>query len=112
VQVQVTSENNLQIVKILGRIDAITSPELEKELMELINQGATRLILDLGEVPYISSAGLRVILMAAQKLYGTGSVAIAETKPEVQEILEMTGFDTIMPIYKSVEEARGEFSRD
>jgi len=108
VQLQVISENDLHVVQVSDRIDAITSPELEKELMSLIEEGATKLLLDLGEVSYISSAGLRVILMAAQKLYGKGTVAIARPKPEVQEVLEMTGFDAIMPIYSSLENAKDE----
>ena len=103
--INVRQKNRLHIVSLSGRLDAMSSPDLEKVLMELIDNGVLSILLDLREIIYISSAGLRTILMAAQKLFGKGKIVITNPKVEVKEVLEMTGFDTIMPIFDSMEEA-------
>ena len=74
-----------------GRLDTLTSPELEAKINEVIG-GAKKLILDLGKLEYVSSAGLRVLLGAAQQMEGKGEMILIHVTPEVREIFDITGF--------------------
>ena len=75
----------------IGRVDTITSPELEAAV---VLDGVEELIFDLAEVDYISSAGLRVLLSSQKKMAGK-SMKIANAKPAVMEVFEITGFSDI-----------------
>ena len=75
----------------IGRVDTITSPELEAAI---VLDGVEELVFDLAQVDYISSAGLRVLL-SAQKKMATKSMKIANAKPAVKEVFDITGFSDI-----------------
>ena len=79
-----------------GRLDTTTSPELEKELLNL--PGVTRLVFDLSELAYISSAGLRVLLMAQKTMNKQGSMIIRNANDAVMDIFDVTGFTDILSI--------------
>jgi anti-sigma B factor antagonist len=79
-----------------GKMDTLSSPELEKELTDL--SGVTRLILNLSNLTYVSSAGLRVILMAHKKMKKQGELRIVHPAPFVKEVFDMTGFSKILTI--------------
>jgi anti-anti-sigma factor len=94
------------VVGIRGRLDAGSSPELEKEIEALMAGGENRLILDLCELKYISSAGLRVILAGTKKLKAKkGTLSVASLQNMVKEVFEVSGFSSIIPIFDSAEEA-------
>ena len=79
------------IIRIVGRLDTITAPALDKAINEDI--GDTRnLILDMKSLEYISSAGLRVLLGAQKKMQKIGSMKVVNVCEEVMEVFEMTGF--------------------
>lgn len=80
-----------------GRVDTITAPELETAIQEII-EGITDMVIDLAEMDYISSAGLRVLLSAQKKMSKQGSLVIRNVRPEVMEIFEITGFTDILTI--------------
>ena len=105
---EITSEelDGVRIVAVSGQVDAITSTRLEEALMGYIDKGATKMVLDMRDLLQVTSAGLRVILFVAQQLHGKGGFALAHPREEVLEILEMAGFDTILSIYSSLEEAK------
>jgi anti-anti-sigma factor len=105
-EIKVKKENSLTIIFVSGDIDAVTCGKLQEKTDELINNGNKRLLLDLSEVNYISSAGLRVILATAKKLYTDGVFAISGPKPAVREILEMVGLTNIIAIYDDLETAQ------
>ncbi len=84
-------------VAIKGRLDSLTSPELESRLAGLLD-GVTGLELDLAEVDYISSAGLRVLLGAQKKMSKQGKMVVNHIRPAVMEVFEMTGFSAILTI--------------
>ncbi len=89
--------SNLE-VKLIGRLDTTTSPELEKELGESL-AGITRLVFDVSELAYISSAGLRVLLSAQKTMNSqSGSMVIRHASDEIMEIFEVTGFTDILTI--------------
>lgn len=75
----------------IGRVDTITAPELEAEI---VLDGVAELVFDLAAVDYISSAGLRVLLSAQKKMSGK-SMKIANACPAVKEVFDITGFSDI-----------------
>ncbi len=84
-------------VTLNGRLDTTTAPMLEQELLQSWNDIST-LILDLKELDYISSAGLRVILTAQKQMLKQGSMKLRNLSENVREVFEMTGFADIMTI--------------
>ncbi|MFH1488056.1 MAG: STAS domain-containing protein [Pseudomonadota bacterium] len=94
------------VLSVKGRMDAVSSPDFEKRLEELIGTGPTCFVIDLNDLEYISSAGLRTILASAKKLKGKeGRLILARLKDVVKEVFEISGFSTIIPICDSVESA-------
>ena len=87
------------IICIVGRLDATTAPVLESTIIKEI-EGAKKLILDMKNMPYISSAGLRVLLSTQKKMQKNGSLIIKNVCPEVMDIMEITGFADILTIEK------------
>lgn len=80
-----------------GRLDTITSPQLESELRADMN-AVTNLVFDLANLTYISSAGLRVILSAQKAMSKKGTMVLRNVRPEIMEIFEITGFSSILTI--------------
>ena len=85
------------IIKIVGRLDTTTAPALDKTINEDI-AGTKNLVLDVKELEYISSAGLRVLLGAQKKMQKIGSMKLTNVCEEVMEVFEMTGFADILVI--------------
>ncbi len=82
---------------IAGRLDTTTAPELEKTVAEIPAE-VTDLTLDMAEVAYVSSAGLRVLLGAQKKMNKQGKMRLIGVCEEVLDVLEMTGFADILTI--------------
>lgn len=96
------------VVRVNGRMDAVTAPDFEKTCAEAIDTGETALVVDLGGLEYISSAGLRGILATAKKLKACqGRIAFANLSGMVQEVFAISGFTAMFSVYKTVEEATG-----
>ena len=85
------------IVEIAGRLDTTTSPALEKTINEDIGD-TKNLVLDMKNLEYISSAGLRVILGAQKKMQKIGSMKLINVCEAVMEVFEITGFVDILVI--------------
>ena len=85
------------ILALEGRLDTMTSPELEAELNKSLD-GADSLILDFSKLDYISSAGLRVLLSAHKAMIAKGGMTITNVNEVVQEVFEVTGFADILTI--------------
>ena len=86
------------IVNLTGRIDSNNAPQFESELREVLD-GVSVLVLDMGSLDYISSAGLRTLL-EAQKLMEAagGSMTLLQVPDNIREILDMTGFTEFLTI--------------
>ena len=80
-----------------GRLDTMTAPDLEAELNKSLG-GVDRLILDLGKLDYISSAGLRVLLSAHKAMIPKSGMQVQNVNEVVQEVFEVTGFSDILDI--------------
>ena len=84
-------------IEVVGRLDTITAPVLEKTINDGI-ESIQNLILDMKGVEYISSAGLRVLLATQKKLQKIGSMKLINVCEAVMEVFEMTGFADILVI--------------
>lgn len=80
-----------------GRLDTMTSPDLEKKINEVADK-AEKLIFDLDKLEYISSAGLRVLLGAAQAMEDKGEMVVRNLSQSVRDVFELTGFNLLFTI--------------
>ena len=90
-------DNDKACFRLTGRLDTLTSPELESELTGIID-GLTDLVLDFEELEYVSSAGMRVLLAAQKKMNDLGTMTVKHVRQEIMDTFEMTGFDEILTI--------------
>ena len=98
----ITEEKNEAIsnlvLSISGRLDTTTAPELEAKLKDC-SRGVKALFLDMKDVEYISSAGLRVVLLAHKLMVGTGgSMAVQNPSEFCRQVFEATGMDSVLNI--------------
>lgn len=97
------------VVSVVGRVDHATSETLKAALTPHLARcaaGQDHLVLDLGGVEYISSAGLRVLMLAAKQAKAQGgTLAVAAVQPLVQEILDISKFTLILTLRPSVRDA-------
>ena len=84
-------------VKVSGRLDTTTAPELEASLKESF-EGVTKLVLDFVSLEYLSSAGLRVLLQAQKTMNKQGEMIVKNINETIQEIFEVTGFSDVLTI--------------
>ena len=80
-----------------GRVDTLTAPELDKAIKEELGTSSA-LVIDLADLDYISSAGLRVLLAAQKVMSRQGTMTIRNVKPAVMDVFEVTGFSSILTI--------------
>ena len=95
--IEIKKNNQETIIEIVGRLDTITAPALDKTINEDIGD-TKNLVLDVKGMEYISSAGLRVLLSAQKKMQKIGSMKVTGVCNEVMEVFEMTGFADILVI--------------
>lgn len=89
-----------------GRVDGVTAPELERRLTEIVERGDSRVLLDCENMSYISSAGLRVVLLAAKKCQqGSGKLILCSLQPDCKTAMEISGFLTMLDFYDDAEAA-------
>jgi anti-sigma B factor antagonist len=97
-EIKITSEGNERVIAVEGRLDTLTAPELQPLLIDAVETGE-RTVLDFAELEYVSSAGLRVLLLAEKSSQAVGSEFVIRTvSAEVMEVFEMTGFADILTI--------------
>ena len=82
-------------LKVIGRLDTSTAPQLEAEMNDSLDS-AKDLILDFSELEYISSAGLRVILKAQKLMNKQGTMKLTGVNDTVMEVFDITGFSDIL----------------
>lgn len=90
-KVSLTVDGGTYTFFVSGRLDTLTSPQLDEEVNKVIKE-AKKLVFDLGELVYISSAGLRVLLGAAQQMDGKGEMTLIHVSEAIREIFDVTGF--------------------
>ena len=111
-QVSKYTQNHITIINVEGQIDSYTAPTLERHLQAILDEGNSRLILNLEGVPYMSSAGLRMLSLicrAARQVEVGGDLRLACPSEVVAHALRTSGFDQVFRVYDSVSEASEEF---
>lgn len=98
-------EKGLLLV-LAGRLDLQTSPPAQQQILSAIERGNKKLLLDLTDVTYVNSAGLRVFMIVAKKLKSVGGkIAICGINPNVHQVFDIAGFLPLIHIYSSKDEA-------
>ena len=96
-----TEENGVLTVAVEGRVDTGTAPQLDLDLRAAMEE-TQNLVLDLQDMTYVSSAGLRVLLSAQRTMNQKGSMTIRNASPAVMEVFRVTGFEKILNIAQPV----------
>jgi anti-sigma B factor antagonist len=103
-QITQKEENGIVSFSIKGRLDADSAPEAEKVVKEALEGPTDRVLFNLGDLEYLSSAGLRVLLSAAKEMRRRdGKIVLCSLNEFVKEIFEVSGFQSLIPIAESVE---------
>jgi anti-sigma B factor antagonist len=102
--------NDISVIKVGGYIDTTTSSEIERALDSLLKNGIYKVIIDLGNVDYISSAGWGIFISEIKgiRLNG-GDLKLAKMAPDVYEVFELLEFHHILKAYDSLQKAIGDF---
>ncbi len=104
------SRNHISIIKVGGYIDTTTSSELERSLDSLLKQGRFFIIVDLGNVDYISSAGWGIFISEIKSIRENGGdLKLVRMVPDVYEIFELLEFHHILDVYDTIDEAVNKF---
>lgn len=95
-----TTTNGSEITMVIeGRLDTTAAPNLMKDMEEVLVEGITHFILDMGQCDYVASSGLRAILWAQKKMNSlSGTMVVKNVIGDVMEVFDMTGFSQILTI--------------
>jgi len=98
--------DGVTVLSLNGSIDAVTAPEITEFIQAQIAKGNTKLVADLSGVDYTSSAGLRVLLGAIKETRAqSGDLRLAGIQPDVQKVLNLSGFSNILKIFNDTDAA-------
>jgi anti-anti-sigma factor len=105
-------EGDVLVLVPVGRLDTTTSRDFEKRLLELVNGGNIHYVIDFARLEYVSSAGLRVLVMLGKRLPGmSGSLVLATLSPQVREVFDIAGFTRVFQIVADRKQALAETER-
>ena len=103
--------NEVTIISLTGSIDAMTAPKITEFIYGQIARGNIKLVMDLSGVDYTSSAGLRVLLGAIKETRAqSGDLRLAGIRPDVQKVLNLSGFSNILKTFNDAEAAAASYS--
>lgn len=98
--------SDVVVLKPEGSLDSAESPALEEAVLRLIEKGATRLVVDLSAVAYITSRGLRVFLLGTKKMAEAGGrFAICSLHDFVRKVVDAVGFEDLLPVFDNAKQA-------
>ncbi len=99
-------KDGITCLKVEGRLDAGAAPIFEKAIISAIKEDSSRLIVNLAELAYISSAGLRVLLVGAKEIKAKGGkMVLASPNESVKKVFDISGFSSIFDLQESLDEA-------
>lgn len=106
VDIKPETAGNVLILRFSGRLDAISTPEAEKKVLEYIEKGSHLLLLDFSNIDYISSAGMRMLLAITKKIKNqSGRFVLSGATTNVMDVFKMSGFDHVLELVDTEEEA-------
>jgi anti-sigma B factor antagonist len=111
VKISTKEYKRVDLVAVDGRIDSSTAPQLEKALQKILDNGRYRIVVDLAETDFISSAGLRVLLSALKQArrFNRGDLRLAGLSPKVKKAFELAGLTTLFHLFDNSVDAVGSF---
>jgi len=99
-------ENGIRLIKLKGQLDIIGTGAIETKFSGYSSGDKVRAVVDLAEVDFLASIGIRLLMLTAKSINSRGGkLVIINPIPEVQRVLEMTGIPAAIPIYSSLESA-------
>lgn len=111
VDIQTVQHQQTLVITLAGSFDALTADQAQTFVENQFDEGHQHVVLDLGQVDFMSSAGIRVLLDVLRKSRGIGGdLRLAVAQPGVQRTLEISGLVRVLKVYPSVEEAVHSFS--
>jgi anti-anti-sigma factor len=103
-------KGDILLLRLSGRLDAVSAPLVEKKIFDSINKGHHNLLIDFAGVDYLSSAGMRMLLSISKKLKTfSGKLVLCSIVMNVMDILKMSGFDHVLELTKSEEDGLRKF---
>ena len=100
-------ENNIRLIKLIGKLDITGVGEIETEFSDYCEGEAARLIVDLSEVDFLASIGIRLLTVTAKSVMSRGGkMVLLNPLPDVRHVLEITGIPAVIPIYSHLESAQ------
>jgi len=110
-EIRITNYKRCDVVKITGRVDSSTAPVLEQNIKNLMEAGHYHIILDLSELEFISSSGLRVFISSQKncRRYNRGEVILAAVPLNILKALDLAGFTSLFHIHEDVVTAVANF---
>jgi anti-sigma B factor antagonist len=110
---EITSQKykHCDLLSLQGKVDSYTAPDLTKAIETLNNDGQFKIVLDLGKLEYMSSAGFRALLIGQRncKRYNRGEIVLAAVPKKILDALELTGFTPLFRMFDDVITAVGSF---
>jgi len=105
-----TKVNDIVMLGLKGKLDTTTSPQLQEKLLGSIAGGEKHFAIDCAQLEYVSSAGLRVLLLVTKQLRAAnGKMVLYALKPHVKEVFDLAGFSAAMPLFGSQTDALASF---
>jgi anti-anti-sigma factor len=109
-EIKVRESDGISIVDLEGSLDTGTAPTVDSKLGELISGGATKILIILSAVDFVSSAGLRVLLATTKKLRKAGgNLRLCGLNETVQEVFEISGFNNLIEVFGDEAQAKKGF---
>jgi len=112
-EVSERTAGGVNVIGLGGRLDAYAASDIERKLDSLVAAEKVRLVVDLGQLDYISSSGLRVLLGALKKAREQqGDIILTGLQPYVKEIFEISGFTQLFKMFDKTEEAINSYKQE
>jgi anti-sigma B factor antagonist len=110
-QIKCIQYKHCDLLAVEGRVDSSTSPQFADAINTILNEGRYKIVLDMGKVEFISSAGLRVLINAQKtcKRYNRGEVVLANLPKNIYSAVDLAGFTSLFKIFSDVLAAVGNF---
>jgi len=104
-EINTNQEQGFQVLGLVGNFDTASAAEKEQEFIDLVGDGSGKFLVDLAEVPFIASSGLRILLKIAQAIkVGGGSLHLCSLNDTVREVFAISGFDKILNVSENKEQ--------
>ena len=108
-----TAKDDIVLVELLGRLDELATGEVEQAFLAVLDDGASRVLLDLSNVEYVSSSGLRVLLMLLRALkQKEGLLKLCGLSPFVAEVFDISNFHTLFEVHADQDAAWDAFTQE